>query len=51
MAIIANVKTLYTYLVFTGLAIVLTGCASSEVTNRQELAAQEQVARPGRVIV
>jgi hypothetical protein len=38
-------------LLFSGLAAVLTGCASSEVTQRQELAAQEQIARPGRIIV
>ncbi len=33
-----------------GLA-VLVGCASSEITQRQSNAAQEQIARPGRIIV
>ncbi|TNF96117.1 MAG: DUF4410 domain-containing protein [Gammaproteobacteria bacterium] len=38
-------------LLFSGITAVLTGCASSDVTHRQELAAQEQVARPGQIIV
>ncbi len=33
-----------------GLA-VLVGCASSEITQRQSYAAQERIARPGRIIV
>ena len=30
---------------------VLAACASSEITARQSYAAQEKIARPGRVIV
>lgn len=30
---------------------ILTGCASSEITQRQYLAGQEQLPRPGRIIV
>ena len=40
-------------LVATGflLAALTTGCASSEITNRQSYAAQDRLPRPGRIVV
>ena len=38
-------------LLLSGLIAVLGGCASGDVTHRQKLAAQEQIARPDRIIV
>ena len=38
-------------LLFSGLVAVLAGCASGDVTHRQQMAADEQIPRPSRIII